>query len=68
LFSPKTPKTKTFKASEILGATVRSFEYPEKEAALTYAFYNNYIIITTSLESVNSALIHIQNGDTPVIK
>jgi hypothetical protein len=35
---------------------------------LSYAFYENYIIITTSLESVNSALLHIQNGDTPVIQ
>jgi hypothetical protein len=68
LFSPKTPKAKTFKESEVLGATVRTFEYPEKEASLTYAFYSNYIIITTSLESTNAALLHIQGGDTSVIK
>ncbi len=68
MFSPKTPKVKTFKESEVLGASVRSFEYPEKEAALSYAFYSNYIIITTSLESVNSALIHVQNGDQPVVR
>lgn len=68
LFTPKTSKAKTFKESELLSATIRSFEYPEKEASLSYTLWNNYIIITTSLESMSSALTHVQNGDTPVIK
>jgi len=67
-FTPKTPKLKAFKETEILGNKVRYFEYPEKEAALAYTLFDNYIIVTTSLESITSAIEHLQNGTIPVIK
>jgi len=68
LFSPKTPTTKTFKDAESLGATIRHFDYPGKEASLAYAFFENNVIISTSLESINSAINYLQNGDTPIIR
>jgi hypothetical protein len=68
LFSPKTPTSKTFKDDEYLGAKIRHFDYPGKEAAFSYAFYENNIIISTSIESINSAMNYLQNGDTPIIR
>jgi hypothetical protein len=47
---------------------VRHFDYPGKEASLAYAFFENNIILTTSLESINSAIGYLQNADTPVIR
>lgn len=68
LFSPKTPTSKVFKDREYLGAIIRNFDYPGKEASLTYGFFDNYVIITTSNESMNSAINYLQNGDTPIVR
>jgi hypothetical protein len=68
LFSPNTPTSKTFKDGEYLGAQIRHFDYPGKEASFSYAFYENNIIISTSIESINSAINYLQNGDTPIVR
>jgi hypothetical protein len=68
LFSPKTSRATLFKDTEILGAKVRFFDYPENEVAFSYALYENFLILTTSTESVNAALLRIQNGNTPVVR
>lgn len=68
LFSPKTTSTKIFKEREYLGTNIRHFDYPGQEASFVYGFFQNYIIITTSNESMNAAIGYIQNGNTPVIK
>ncbi|MDD3156007.1 MAG: hypothetical protein PHP14_00770 [Candidatus Pacebacteria bacterium] len=68
LFSPKTPIAKSFKDGEYLGANIRYFDYPEEEAALSYAFYQNNVIISTSVESISAAINYLQNGDTPIIR
>ncbi|MGC8651152.1 MAG: hypothetical protein ACP5RX_00810 [Minisyncoccia bacterium] len=64
----KVPKTaaRSFKEATTPGATVRYFAYSGKEAAITYGFFNNYLIISSSLESVNSAISHLQ-GATELI-
>ncbi len=59
LFSPKTSTLKTFKEQEILGTTVRYFTYPGKEAVLCYTVTGDKFIITTSLESITSAIDHL---------
>lgn len=68
LFTPKASRATMFKETELLGASVRFFEYPENEVGFTYAFYENNLIITTSIESANAALIQIQNPTTSVIQ
>jgi len=64
LFTPKTTTAKLFKEQEILGATVRYFAYPGKEAALAYTIVGDKLIITTSIESITSALDHLSLGNT----
>jgi hypothetical protein len=59
LFTPKTSTAKTFKEKDILGATVRYYTYPTDEAALSYTVIDGKLIITTSLESITSALDHL---------
>jgi len=63
LFSPKTTTAKLFKEQEVLGAKVRYFAYPGKEAALAYTMIGDKLIITTSLESMTSALDHLSAGN-----
>jgi len=62
-----TPKKKptsltTYKEKEFLGAKVRYLTYPVPQTVLTYAFFNNYLIITTSNEAMQSAINHLQAG------
>ncbi|NMB92082.1 MAG: hypothetical protein GYA31_00415 [Parcubacteria group bacterium] len=64
----KVPKTtnKTFKDTTTNGAEIRYFPYSGKEAAISYGFYNDYLIISSSLESINSAVTHLQGATEPI--
>ncbi len=57
---------RTFKDATTTGANIRYFTYSGKEAAISYGFFNNYLIISSSLESVNNAISHLQ-GATELI-
>lgn len=57
---------RSFKETTIAGAEVRYFSYSGKEAALGYGFYNNYLIISSSLESITSAINHLQGATEPI--
>ena len=63
-FLVKIPKKvdKSFKEKTIAGAEIRYFTYSGKEAAISYGFFGNYLVISSSLEAVNSAVSHLQ-GD-----
>lgn len=63
---PTKTLSKTFKSETINGAEIRYLPYSGKETALGYAFFNNYLIISSSLESINSAVNHLQ-GATELI-
>jgi len=64
----KIPKkvAKTFKDVTTNGADIRYFTYSGKEAAISYAFFDNYLIISSSLESINSAVSHLQGATGPI--
>jgi hypothetical protein len=64
----KIPKkvAKTFKDTTTTGADIRYFTYYGKEAAISYGFLNDYLIISSSLESVNSAVNHLQGTTEPI--
>lgn len=64
----KIPKkvAKTFKDATTTGADIRYFTYYGKEAAISYGFFNDYLIISSSLESVNSAVSHLQGVTEPI--
>jgi len=57
---------KDFKETTNAGAEIRYFTYSGEEAAITYAFYDMYLIISSSLESVNSAISHLQGVTEPI--
>ncbi len=64
----KIPKkvAKSFKEITTAGADIRYFTYYGKEAAISYGFLNDYLIISSSLESVNSAVSHLQGVTEPI--
>jgi hypothetical protein len=64
----KIPKkvAKTFKDTTTTGADIRYFTYAGKEAAISYGFLNDYLIISSSLESLNSAVSHLQGATEPI--
>lgn len=62
LVPPKKAIAKSFKAETILGAEIRYFPYPGEESALTYGFYENFLLITSSKESMNMALTRLQGA------
>ena len=55
-----------FKETTNAGAEIRSFTYSGEEAAITYAFSDQYLIMSSSLESVNSAISHLQGITEPI--
>lgn len=57
---------KAFKDVSNLGAEIRTFDYKGEEVDLTYAFFDKYLIISSSLESVNSALERLQRPQEPI--
>jgi len=64
----KTPSQvgKAFKDSNNLGAEIRTFDYKGEEVDLSYAFFDKYLIISSSLESVNAALERLQKPLQPI--
>jgi hypothetical protein len=68
LFLVSIPKkaAKDFKETTNAGAEIRYFTYSGEEAAVTYAFYDMYLIMSSSLESVNSAISHLQGVTEPI--
>jgi len=64
----KIPKkvAKSFKEITTAGANIRYFTYYGKEAAISYGFLNEYLIISSSLESINSAVSHLQGVTEPI--
>lgn len=64
----KIPKkvAKSFKATTTAGADIRYFTYYGKEAAISYGFLNDYLIISSSQESINSAISHLQGVTEPI--
>ena len=55
-----------FKETTNAGAEIRYFTYSGEEAAVAYAFYSQYLIMSSSLESVNSAISHLQGITEPI--
>jgi hypothetical protein len=55
-----------FKETTNAGAEIRYFTYSGEEAAITYAFSDIYLIMSSSLESVNSAISHLQGITEPI--
>jgi len=55
-----------FKETTNAGAEIRYFTYSGEEAAITYAFSDTYLIMSSSLESVNSAISHLQGITEPI--
>ena len=55
-----------FKETTNAGAEIRYFTYSGEEAAITYAFSDKYLIMSSSLESVNSAISHLQGITEPI--
>lgn len=55
-----------FKETTNAGAEIRYFTYSGEEAAITYAFYEGYLIMSSSLEAVNSAISHLQGITEPI--
>jgi len=55
-----------FKETTNAGAEIRYFTYSGEEAAITYSFYDKYLIMSSSLESVNSAISHLQGITEPI--
>jgi len=49
------------------GAEIHYFLYSGQEAAITYAFFDRYLIISSSLESVNSGIDHLQGITEQII-
>jgi len=68
LFLVGIPKktAKDFKETTSAGAEIRYFTYSGKEAAITYSFSDQYLIMSSSLESVNSAISHLQGITEPI--
>ena len=58
---------KHFQEKTQAGAEIHYFLYQGDEAAISYAFFDKYLIITSSLESVNSAVNHLQGVTEPII-
>lgn len=63
---PTKTLSKVFKSDTINGANIRYLPYSGKETAISYAFFGDYLIISSSLESINSAVTHLQ-GATEMI-
>ncbi len=57
---------KDFKETTNAGAEIRYFTYSGEEAAITYAFCEGYLIMSSSLEAVNSAISHLQGITEPI--
>ncbi len=57
---------KVFKDINNLGAEIRTFDYKGVETDLTYALFDKYLIISSSLESVNGALERLQKPLEPI--
>ena len=51
-----------FKESELLGARVRFCDFGSKEKGIGYAFFDTYLIISSSKESLQSAINHLQGS------
>ncbi len=49
-----------FKESELVGAKVRFCDFGTKEKGIGYAFFDQYLVISSSLESLQSAINHLQ--------
>lgn len=49
-----------FKESELSGAKIRYCDFGTKEKGIGYAFFENYLIISSSFESLQSAINHLQ--------
>jgi len=60
-------KTTAFKSRNYLGAEIRYLAYTAPQTELTYAFLNDYLIITASKEAMNSAISHLQGGGSPPV-
>ncbi|MFA5042162.1 MAG: hypothetical protein WC507_01720, partial [Candidatus Paceibacterota bacterium] len=49
-----------FKETNVAGLEMRSFAFSGKEAAINYAFFDKYLIISSSIEATNNAATHLQ--------
>jgi len=55
-----TVTTCKFKETEFLGAKIRFCDFGSKEKGIGYAFFDTYLIISSSKESLQSAINHLQ--------
>jgi len=56
----------TFQEKELLGATVRFCDFGKKELGIGYAFFDDYLIISSSEESIQNAISHLQGTREPI--
>ncbi|MDD5760827.1 MAG: hypothetical protein PHF45_02150 [Candidatus Pacebacteria bacterium] len=59
-------KAKEFQEAANAEAEIRYFPYPGEEMAISYGFVEQYIVISSSLESVNSAISHLRGVTEPI--
>jgi len=57
---------KEFQETTNAGAEIRHFDYAGEEAAISYAFSDQYLIMSSSLESVNSGISHLRGATEPI--
>ena len=69
LFLIKTPRMTSshFQEKTQGGAEIHYLSYQGDEAATSYAFFDKYLIISSSLESINSAVNHLQGVTEPIL-
>jgi len=63
---PTKKVSKEFQETTNAGAEIRYFVYSGEETAISYAFSDQYLIMTSSLESVNSAISHLSGFTEPI--
>ncbi|MDD3487777.1 MAG: hypothetical protein PHH35_00230 [Candidatus Pacebacteria bacterium] len=63
---PTKRDSKEFQETTNAGAEIRYFAYSGEEVAISYAFFDQYLVLTSSLESTNSAVSHLGGATEPI--
>ncbi len=63
---PTKRDSKEFQETTNAGAEIRYFSYSGEEVAISYAFFDQYLVLTSSLESINSAISHLGGATEPI--
>jgi hypothetical protein len=55
-----------FQETTNAGTEIRYFNYTGEEAAISYAFSEQYLIMSSSLEAINSGISHLRGATEPI--